>query len=174
MIRRIDGDQMQQAAKEADFLVMEFSRREVTSGLIGDALDRLLTLSDSPEHVRRFANGLTFVFQGFDQDPREIYEIPECRAYIQQLTRQWPYWFHFLERAGPSFSSLLCMLCEVKVSGRSKSNIATSFMNAEEVGCVVMRLFDGMNLLYEQHEFTDAENIAMTEQVNVALDHAFG
>lgn len=170
MIRWVDGEQLHEAAKTADFLVMEFSRPVVASGLIGDALDRLLQLSDSAEHVRRFGSSMTFVFLGYDHDPRELYEIPECRAFFQQLTREWPYWLHFLEKDADSIGLVLRLLCQVDVSRRSPHCIDAHFRQPDELGPVLLRLFNGMNDLYDVHGLSEAENLAMTARINAALE----
>lgn len=41
--------------------------------------------------VRRYAGMVRVVFSGYDEDPREIYAIPEVRRYVGRLTDEFPY-----------------------------------------------------------------------------------
>lgn len=40
-------------------------------------------------------NSLALMIEGYDDDPREIYAIPEVRAFYIQLWQRWPYWLYF-------------------------------------------------------------------------------
>ena len=45
-------------------------------------------------------------------DPRELFEVPQVRAYISRLDQAWPYWFLFLSQADESIKLLESCLCE--------------------------------------------------------------
>lgn len=49
---------------------------------------------------------------GYNDDPREIFEISEVRAFIKGLDAQWPYWFFFLSQADDSIKLLESCLCD--------------------------------------------------------------
>ncbi len=49
MFKKTDGDRMGSEIMGSDFIVMEFSHSEVSAGRLGDALDRLMQLSDSKD-----------------------------------------------------------------------------------------------------------------------------
>jgi hypothetical protein len=91
-----DGDDMEHELDQVDIIILEFSRANVEACLIGDALDRLLILSDSEAHTRQFTQSVIFTFEGFGDDPRELCEIPEVRAFMKVLSGEWAYWGHFL------------------------------------------------------------------------------
>ena len=38
-----------------------------------------------------------FLVEGYDDDPQEIYAIPEVRKFYLHFHRVWPYWFYFCD-----------------------------------------------------------------------------
>lgn len=105
-----NADGVDALTNDADFVVLSLSRREVERGLIGDAADRLMRLSDRGGLVRRFAQRVVLHVDGYDDDPRELVEIPECRNFLGELTEIFPWWLHFAEprESMPLIIGLLC------------------------------------------------------------------
>ncbi len=94
-----------------DFLTVVISRDEVeqhdTSGPIG-VLKKML---QSPERIRTFRTRVNISFFGYDQDNRELFEIPDVRDYVTRLYSDFPYWLYFLARECTGLQCLtLCML----------------------------------------------------------------
>ncbi|MGZ3237963.1 MAG: hypothetical protein ACXWIN_00390 [Burkholderiaceae bacterium] len=164
-----DGSNIDQISPTVEYVVMSFGRQNVERGLCGDALDRLISLSDSEAFVSQFADRMTFQFEGYDRDRREVWQIPECVYFFRKLTEQWPYWYHFLEKDGPSISIALHLLCEMRLVKVKNGRVGSTFVNPEELRVVAMRLFDGMNVLYEHHGIDEVQNEAMSKKVNDAL-----
>lgn len=77
-------------------ICLMISREEVINPRVGRSVDDLMHLSTCPDRTRRFAHTVLLAMDGWNDDPREIHRIPECRAYLTALTAQWPYWMHFL------------------------------------------------------------------------------
>jgi len=167
-----DGRGLESIAAKGDLIVMQISRTEVEKGLVGDAVDRLMVLSTGVGYTRRFRNSVSLLFSGYDSDEREIHEIPECVTFVRTLTREWPFWFHFLEKEGDSVAILLRLLFDVDVV-RSEGAVGVSIVDEKQVTRVLNQLFDGMNILYEMHGYSELENIAMTSEVNQCMDRFF-
>lgn len=162
------------AAQDADQVVLFLSRGEIESGNVSDALDRLLNLSDNADHVRKFEDRLTYTFAGYDDDPREIHQIPEVVTYFRLLTSHWPYWLHFVEKETDSIGRLFWLLCDVEPMPHEGPAGMVSFRikNINDVGAALHRLFEGTNALYEANGISKAQSEAMTDKVMVALDRA--
>lgn len=90
------SEAMGTALERADLVVLDISRQEVESGNIGPAQDRLLNLTDTPANIHKFASSLVLMFSGYDDDPRELDQVPGVAAYMRRLNEFWPYWFHYL------------------------------------------------------------------------------
>ena len=46
----------------------------------------------------RYRESLVFIVCGYDEDPRELAEIPQVRAFFARLVQEWPHWLWFLAR----------------------------------------------------------------------------
>lgn len=164
-----DGSTIDQISTDADIVVISFGRKNIELGLTGDALDRLLSISDTEKFFHQLANKVTFQFEGYASDRREIWEIPECATFFRKLTAQWPYWFHFLEKEGSSFSLLFHLLCDMGKVQIKNGQVGCEFVDPDEFGKKAMNLFDGMNTLYEHYRIDESKNEQMTEKVNAAF-----
>ena len=57
-----------------------------------------------------------FVVGGYDDQPEDIYAIPEIRAFLKMLHAQWPCWLFFTELHSESLRvHALCMLEEIEI-----------------------------------------------------------
>lgn len=171
-----DGASMDAAintASNATLIMMQFSRKNVEKGLTGDAIDRLCTLSESESNVIRFAGNMLFAFDGYDNDPREIWQIPECINFMRGLDAEWPYWFHFLEKTGPSIQMLISLLCDMVVVEKKGMVIGTTFKDFKQVTDLLEHQFHGLNNL-EKH-FTIPKEISqkVEDDLKAILDQMF-
>jgi hypothetical protein len=94
-IQFVDADGIRRHADEADAAALCLTRREVEAGLVGSAVERLMELSDSPAYVERFEASVILVIEGYEHDPRELWQIPEVCIFMRAVTKQWPYWAWF-------------------------------------------------------------------------------
>ena len=73
-----------------DWLGVAVSRSDVENGDISATLGTLSGLLDTDATVRRFRGRVNVSFDGFNDDPREIYEIPEIRRFCPELDARFP------------------------------------------------------------------------------------
>lgn len=63
---------------------------------------------------------ITLSVEGYDDDPRDLYDTPEVRRYLTALDADFPYWFYFADPQFPTLRVLALCLCRVvKVPGGS-------------------------------------------------------
>lgn len=96
-------------------LVVLTTRREIEECNLGSAIERLLELSDNPQHARDFCGAVAWVVDGFNDDHRELYQIPEVRRYFQGIHASWPHWGYFGSDELGELSQFLTYLCSVEV-----------------------------------------------------------
>ena len=52
-----------------------------------------------------------FLVEGWDDDPQELYAIPEVRKFYQHFHCVWPYWFYFCDLTAETLTMMtLCLL----------------------------------------------------------------
>ena len=66
----------------------------------------------NPALIPKFKNQVTIGFDGYDNDPKEVFEITAVRNYIQQLTTKFPYWLYFLSLDDHSLQIMMLILCK--------------------------------------------------------------
>lgn len=116
------------AAFEGDaLLVLEISKREIETGNIASALERLHAIAESRETALRYQECLVIQVVGYDTDPRELAEIPEVRAFFARLAKEWPHWMWFLHRRVGAIH-LLSRPC--KIHPTAQANLFTAFFLA--------------------------------------------
>ena len=97
-----------------DWLGVAVSRSDVENRDISTTLGTLSGLLDTDATVRRFRGRVNVSFDGFDDDPREIYEIPEIRRFCAELDARFPYWLYFLSMEDSSLKMMTFCLCRVE------------------------------------------------------------
>jgi hypothetical protein len=168
-----DADGFDAVAGQAGFIMVAFERSEVESGNISSALERLLNLSDNETHVRRFEDRVTFAFAGYDDDLREVHQVPEVVAFFRKLTSHWPYWLHFIEKDASTLGVVFWLLNDmvpVAPEQVQPGMVAFRFADGSMVGETWMTLFDGLNGLYEAYGFDEDANRAMTAKSLAAFN----
>jgi len=141
---------------EPALIVLDITRREIESGNIASALERLHVLTDSAESVRRYRESLVFQIGGYDSDPRELPDIPEVRAFFRRLAAEWPHWMWFLHRGVGAVGLLLALLCDVRVV-RGAGSYGTEFLNQAQLAAAVADLLDRGNALFATYGITAEE-----------------
>ena len=93
-------------------VVLMFSRRQVETCDVNEPLASLRELTADRKVALEFCGRVSLVIDGYNDDPRELFEIPEVRAYLKRLDQEWPYWFFFLSQADDSIPILESCLCD--------------------------------------------------------------
>lgn len=155
---------------ERAMIVLEISRREIEDCNISSALESLHVITDSELNVKRFKESLLFQVSGYDDDPRDLPEIPEVRRYFARLNEEWPHWLWFLVRGMGSVALLLALLCKVKVhKHKGIGKYGTEFPDMQQLQDTIKDLFKRGNALFDaypaiaQEEISESANTAVAE-----------
>lgn len=132
-------------------ICLVFGHEDVANPRVGRCVDDLMYLSNSAEHCHRFANSVVFVFDGYNGDPREVHEIPECRAFLATLNAHWPYWMHFLAPIPDLWATfLLCLTPPAPPVAIGAGKFARRYDPAAFKGLLLAQLH-AMNNLHQLH-----------------------
>ncbi len=148
------------------FIVVEFQRDEVERGDLARAYDLLCGLTDTREAAEFGEGRLLFCFSGWDEDPREICDIPEIRAWFRRLTEVFPYWLHFAEKQGNTLPNALMLLCQGETEWSPHTGmVGWRFADLNELQAIVLRLFTAQNGFYERLGLSEEMNERISEEV---------
>ncbi|MED1874855.1 hypothetical protein [Brevibacillus borstelensis] len=104
--------------------VVRVAKQDIKHGRVNNFMK---ILDKAEQQQGKLKNQVILEFQGYDHDPREVYEIPEIRKWVQKVYRQKPHIFYYL--CDFSETMLIAYLClvEVKVvaasGGRTKCEV---------------------------------------------------
>ena len=95
-------------------VILEVSRKQAENCNIDDQLNTLSFFLKDREYVIKGRGKIAISFSGYDDDPRELYEIPEVRKYVSALDTAFPYLFYFCFLSYPTIRVFTMCTCKVK------------------------------------------------------------
>jgi len=141
-----------------------FPRDVVERNDVAQALATLRPLAASPGQARAHRGAVEFVFEGFDDDARELHRIPAVRRFVQELDRQWPYWLYYGAKTGDTLAVIMLCLLDGHVARREPGRVGYA-IDGEQLRAMLLRLFAGSNDLYDRLGLDEDDNARLTEEV---------
>ena len=133
-------------------VVLMISRREVEAGDIVSVVSRLKVFLATREDAWRYRGQMTLVVDGYNDDPRELVDIPAVRSILRQLEASWPHWAYFFNQVDDSIKLLLSCVAGSRFLGRGAVE-----MHADLVAAALARGFGGMNMIFDRFGFPEDE-----------------
>lgn len=103
------------------YFVYGVTKQEIKGGKVKNFLRMI---EEAERQQGNLANKVILEFQGYDHDPREVYEIPEIRKWVQKVYKQKPNIFYYLcDFSETMLISYLCLVdskAVVSYGGRTK------------------------------------------------------
>ena len=150
-----------------DLICYQFSRDRVEAGDAKDFLSRFGKFRvPVGKQLQGMMNSLALMIEGYDDDPREIYAIPEVRAFYQQLWQRGPYWLYFcnLDTENLMMMVMCCLdsLDALKVQGQPQVQVQ---INPLEVVQFISGGFVPMNEMCERAGMSERQIFERTKAV---------
>lgn len=93
-------------------VILMFSRRQIETCDVDEPLQFLRSLTAGRDVAIEYSGRISLMVDGYNDDPRELFEIPKVRAYFKRLDQAWPNWFFFLSQIDESIKLLESCLCD--------------------------------------------------------------
>lgn len=119
-------------------VILDITRDKIEKMETGSLLERLLIFVDRVENVRLYKHSMTFQVSGYDNDPRELCEVPEVRRFFAAVTKEWPFFIWFLARKMGSVGLYFSLMCDVEVIRKNKKMMGMRLKDVEQVGNLLM------------------------------------
>jgi hypothetical protein len=148
-------------------VVLVISRRQVETGDIASVLAELKPFLATREDAWLYRSQMVLVVDGYNDDPRELVDIAEVRAFLQALEGEWPYWAFFFNQVDDSLLILLSCLCGASYPGGGAVE-----MDLGKLQEVLTRGFGGMKSIFEKHGFPEEELESMSRGLMEVLEQA--
>ncbi|UOQ64868.1 chlororespiratory reduction 6 domain-containing protein [Hymenobacter volaticus] len=150
---------------DADIIMMQFDKKEIEDF---DVIDIYGTLLNYYENPREVYNKINIVITGYDNDSRELFEIPEVRKFFLFLDNSFPYWFYWLNKDLPpeisSFFTLFACICPVNIKSKHNDKVAVLF-EIEKLMVIVESHFHYYNKLADASGISEEESIATSDYI---------
>jgi hypothetical protein len=118
--------------------------------------------------VRAYREALDLVFESYDEDPREVWEIPAVVEFVHDLNARWPQAPFFLSKTGYGLQVMQFCLAGAKVQSRTKSpdgDSTVTYSSSALAEILANSWFPGINEKASVAQLTDAELSALTRRV---------
>ncbi|MDD4869843.1 MAG: hypothetical protein PHR77_04725 [Kiritimatiellae bacterium] len=155
-------------------IIVSVSRREVEANSIGPLYGRLCEHLWDKDTVTVHCQQVQIVIDGYNEDTRELWEIPEVRDYILTLDRFFPYLFYFAaipKKEHWHINSpfwLMIPLCTINAD-------AAGVISGDLFGSFVKTHFAAMNEIFDHYHLDAADkdwNERMSSEILAFLKHA--
>lgn len=141
-------------------LSLVISREEVESQNITSALSVLNSLLETPEKASAYKESVDISFYGYDEDSRELFEIPEVRNFVFQLDDKFPFWLFFLSKFGLGLQCLFFSMMPPFLTAEAKARIIPERM----AQLLESRWFPAMNHIAQYVGLPEIEIERLTER----------
>ena len=148
-----------------ELLVIAITRESVDACDVRPLMEKLERFAAMREAAIAWEGKLKFYFEGWDSDPRETAEIPEIRRYFRDLSTEFPYWFHYIEKVRDTFGHVLRLLCRGPIVRREGGFVGWVFDDMGDLQHEIGLLFGGMNALYGRLALPEEMNERVSQEV---------
>jgi hypothetical protein len=148
-------------------VILMISRRQVEAFDIASVLTNLKPFTATREDAWLYRGQMALAVDGYNDDPRELIDIPEVRALLQELYQQWPYWAFFFNQVDDTIKILGSCVCGTHFPGGGAVEI-----DGHKVEDFLMHGFAGMNAVFEKHGFPETELESMSRGLVEVVEQA--
>jgi hypothetical protein len=129
----------------------------IATGDISGVLSSLKSLSADRSSAMSAEGAVTLVFNGYDDDARELDCIPEVREWFAKLFEAWPYWSFFASRVDQTVPLVLTLLMPGETVAGEPGMVGWEF-DRDELKPLLVEMFGYQNELIERLEIGEDVN----------------
>lgn len=147
--------------KEQERMVFIVSRPEIEKNEYSGLLDTLKRLEVNSELLTTSKGKIDILIHGYNDDPRELYEIEEVRNWIKTVFEGIQGWAYFLAMDESAKFLRLMQLCNIDYTVVKEGHITKSSSEERKVKVdlrsgvpFLLALYDNLNLFCEKHSIS--------------------
>lgn len=119
----------------------------------------------NPELVKHLRSKVEVSISGYDNDSRELFDIPEVVKWVKGAFPKVDGWFYFLTNDRISAFLKVLFICHTKFKKEKNGKLSYQKSDSKEF---IISSFNGLNKFCDKHGISDEINI---EQINKAMDY---
>lgn len=158
---------VRESVRSSGIILFLITKDEVMRGNVLRLQDFFRMFEAAPDVLPDIRHKLTLAVHGYDDDPREVFEIPEVRAWFEKAESAVLGWSYYLDLESSNSTLLVFLTCTCKGELRGLSQDGMKkliWFPSEELEKFLERQFTSLN------HFTKRHGISHT--VNAEISHA--
>ena len=131
-------------SQQSDYIVLQISQEAIQNCDTSEYVTLLHGITDSLQSFEAAFQRYLFLISGYDDDPRELYQIPEVVSFIKDLNSKLPFWLYFVNTSDKKFFSwMIACLCRAMSLDQDEETIYADF-NADAYNDLIEYLFSNI------------------------------
>jgi hypothetical protein len=144
----------------SDFLSIAISKQDIETKNWEPTIEILKSLMVDVKTIQKFFDRVDIGITGYDNDPRELWEIQEVKQFIRKLDIEFPYWFYFLTKLGGGLKMIT--FCCINTAKYSSTQVNFDPVSMEQF---YNKQFEAMNQIGDLIGMSEDENEELTENI---------
>ena len=118
-------------SQQSDYIVLQISQEAIQNCDTSEYVTLLHGATGTLQSFTEAFQKYVLLIPGYDDDPRELYQIPEVVSFIKNLNSKLPFWLYFINTSDKKFFSwMIACLCQAMSLDQDEETIYADF-NAE-------------------------------------------
>ena len=115
-------------SQQSDYTVLQISQEAIQNCDTSEYVTLLHGITGSLQSFEVAFQRYVFLISGYDDDPRELYQISEVVSYIKDLNSKLPFWLYFVNTSDKKFFSwMIAFLCQAMSLNQDEETIYADF-----------------------------------------------
>ncbi len=115
-------------SQQSDYTVLQISQEAIQNCDTSEYVSLLHGATGSLQSFEAAFQKYVFLISGYDDDPRELYQIPEVVSFIKDLNSKLPFWLYFVNTSDKKFFSwMIACLCQAMSLDQDEETIYADF-----------------------------------------------
>ena len=115
-------------SQQSDYIVLQIPQEAIQNCDTSKYVTLLHGATGSLQSFEAAFQRYVFLISGYDDDPRELYQIPEVVSFIKDLNSKLPFWLYFVNTADKRFFSwMIACLCQAMSLDQDEETIYADF-----------------------------------------------
>ena len=115
-------------SQQSDYIVLQISQEAIQNCDTSEYVTLLHGITDSLQSFEAAFQKYVFLVSGYDNDQRELYQIPEVVCFIKDLNSKLPFWLYFVNTGDKRFFSwMIACLCRAMSLDQDEETIYADF-----------------------------------------------
>ena len=115
-------------SQQSDYTVLQIPQEAIQNCDTSEYVALLHGNTDSLQSFEAAFQKYVLLISGYDDDPRELYQIPEVVSFIKNLNSKLPFWLYFVNTGDKRFFSwMIACLCQAMSLDQDEETIYADF-----------------------------------------------